>query len=326
MKQMLMSKGAKIIVEVCAGVKAGEKAVVVTEPVMLSMAQAISSAIMAVGAEPVITVMPPRKADGQEPPASVAAAMKASDVFFNVVNKSITHTQATRDAAANGSRGIMMTQFNEEMLMHGGVFADFANIAPQCQAVAKAMENSKVITVTTPLGTNVTFSAEGRPGNALTCITKPGKFTTVPTIEANVSPIEGTAEGVIIADASIPYIGIGLLEEPIRCEVNKGFITKVEGGKQAQMLIADWQAKNDPNVYNVAELGIGLNPECSFIGAMLEDEGVYGSIHFGIGTNITLGGHTKAACHYDLIINHATVIADGKVILKDGKVLTCLRA
>lgn len=321
MKQMLMSKGAKIIVAVCAGVKAGEKAVVVTEPIMLSMAEAIASAIVAAGAEPVMTVMPPRKADGQEPPASVAAAMKASDVFFNVVNKSITHTQATRDAAAAGSRGIMMTQFNEEMLMHGGVFADFAAIAPQCQAVAKAMENSTLIQVTTPLGTNVTFSAIGRPGNALTCITGPGKFTTVPTIEANVSPIEGTAEGVIVADASIPYIGIGLLEEPIRCKVEKGLITKVEGGKQAQMLIDDWAAKNDPNVYNIAELGIGLNPECSFIGAMLEDEGVYGSIHFGIGTNITLGGHTKAACHYDLIIKHATVVADGIVILQDGKVV-----
>lgn len=320
MKQMLMSKGARIIVEVCAGVKPGEKAVVVTEPVMMDMAEAIASAVAAVGAEPVITVMPPRKSDGQEPPAAVAAAMKASDVFFNVVNKSITHTQATRDAAAGGSRGIMMTQFNEGMLMHGGVFADFANIAPQCKAVAEAMANSKLITVTTPLGTHVTLSAEGRRGNALTCITSPGHFTTVPTIEANVSPVEGTAEGIIIADASIPYIGIGLLEEPIRCTVEKGFITKVEGGKQAKMLIDDWASKNDPNVYNIAELGIGLNPECSFIGAMLEDEGVYGSIHFGIGTNITLGGHTKAACHYDLILTNATVVADGKVVLKDGKV------
>lgn len=320
MKQMLMSKGAKIIVEVCAGVKAGEKAVIVTEPSMMGMAEAIAAAVVAADAEPIITIMPPRKADGQEPPVAVAAAMKASDVFFNVVNKSITHTQATRDAAAAGSRGIMMTQFNEGMLMHGGVFADFAAVAPQCQAVAQAMADSKVITVTTPLGTNITFSAEGRPGNALTCITSPGHFTTVPTVEANVSPIEGTAEGVIIADASIPYIGIGLLEEPIRCKVEKGFITEVIGGKQAQMLIEDWQAKNDPNVYNIAELGIGLNPECTFVGAMLEDEGVYGSVHFGIGTNITLGGHTKAACHYDLIMKHATVIADGKVVLKDGKV------
>lgn len=36
--------------------------------------------------------------------------------------------------------------------------------------------------------------------------------------------------------------------------MEKGFITKVEGGKQAKMLIDDWAAKNDPNVYNIAVL------------------------------------------------------------------------
>lgn len=321
MKQYQLAKGAKIIVEVCAQVKAGEKALVVTEPKMLNMAEAMMAALVNVDAEPVMVVMPPRDVDGQEPPAAVAAAMKASDVFFNVVDKSITHTNATRQAAASGARGIMMTQFNEAMLHHGGVFADFATIAPQCEKVAQALANSELVHVTTPLGTDITFKAPGRRGNALTCITAAGKFTTVPTIEANVSPLEGTAEGIIVADASIPYIDIGLLEEPVRCTVEKGFITKVEGGKQAKALADDWASKNDPNVYNVAELGIGLNPCCSFTGAMLEDEGVYGSVHFGIGTNITLGGVVKAASHYDLIMTKPTVVADGVVILKDGQVL-----
>ncbi|MEG1849551.1 MAG: hypothetical protein RR197_03250 [Oscillospiraceae bacterium] len=54
---------------------------------------------------------------------------------------------------------------------------------------------------------------------------------------------------------------------------------------------------------------------------MLEDEGVYGSAHIGIGTSITLGGVVKAACHYDLIMHRATVEADGVVILRDGVLL-----
>ena len=175
--------------------------------------------------------------------------------------------------------------------------------------------------MTTPFGTDLKFCAENRRGNALYCLVEKGKFSTAPTVEANVSPIEGTSEGIIVADASVPYIGIGLLKEPIVCKVEKGFITSIEGGKQAKLLSEDLANKKDPNVYNIAELGIGLNPNCRFIGLMLEDEGVYGSCHIGIGTSVNLGGVLKAACHYDLIMTKPTIIADGITIMKDGELV-----
>lgn len=320
MKQILMARGAKIIVETCAGMKAGEKALIVTEPEMNNIALAVASAIIAINAEPVIIYIAPRSSDGQEPPIMTAKAMEYSDVFFNIVKTSITHTRATRDAVNAGSRGIMMTQFNEDMLIKGGVFANFNEIAPQCKKIAKSLENSNNITLTSKHGTNLSFSAKGRRGNALTCLISKGEFTTVPTIEANVSPLEGSANGEIVANASVPYIGIGLLTEPIYFKVKDNFIIDVKGGKQADVLKRNWESKKDPNVYNIAEMGIGLNPECSFIGSMLEDEGVYGSVHIGTGTSITLGGIIKAACHYDLIMTDATINVDGKEILKDSKV------
>jgi leucyl aminopeptidase (aminopeptidase T) len=57
-----------------------------------------------------------------------------------------------------------------------------------------------------------------------------------PNIECSSSPIEGTSEGVIIVDASIPYYGIGLVSEPIRFDVSKGRVTKISGGYQADFL------------------------------------------------------------------------------------------
>ena len=143
----------------------------------------------------------------------------------------------------------------------------------------------------------------------------------MPTVEANVSPLEGTAQGVIVANASIPYIGIGVLEEPVTCQVKDGFITSITGGREAAMLEKDLASKEDPNVYNIAELGVGLNPQCRFIGFMLEDEGVRGSVHIGIGTDITLGGNLKAACHYDLIMTEPTLLADGEMLLHNGQVM-----
>ena len=69
-----------------------------------------------------------------------------------------------------------------------------------------------------------------------------------------------------------------------------------------------------------AEMGIGMNPACSFKGLMLEDEGVLGSIHIGTGTNITLGGVVKARSHYDLIMRAPTLILDGEVLIQDGQI------
>lgn len=319
MKEIYMSRGADKVVTVCVKVKQGEEVLIVTEESKLKIANAIAAAVYRVGAEPILTIMEPRQQDSQEPPQVIAAAMKQSDAFISVVSKSITHTHAVKDAVAAGSRGVVLTQFSEEMLIRGGIECDFETVKPACKAMAAAMAGSKEILLTTEAGTNLRFSAEGRRGNSLYCMVEKGEFSTIPTVEANVSPLENTANGIIVADSSIPYIGIGILEEPIRFVVENGRITSIEGGRQAKQLIKDLEEKNDPNVYNIAELGVGLNPNCKFIGFMLEDEGVFGSAHIGIGTSITLGGTVKAACHYDLIMKEATIKADGKLLLDGGK-------
>lgn len=166
-------------------------------------------------------------------------------------------------------------------------------------------------------GTDITFSIKDRPVNVLTGIPEAGELAPVPTIEVNVVPVTGSAEGVIVADASIPYLGIGLLTEPVICEVREGRITKIEGGGQAAFLRDHWAAIGHPAVYNVAELGIGLNPHAILTGDMLIDEGGVGTIHWGIGTSITLGGEVSAPTHYDLLGWLPVVEVDG-ICLMDG--------
>lgn len=321
MKKILMGKIADKILDVNLNMKAGEKLAIITEPEKLSIAEAIAASAVRKDIEPAIVIMMPRDTDGQEPSKVIAGAMKSSDAFLSVVGKSITHTNAVKDAIAANSRGLVLTQFSEDMMIRGGMEADFETLAPLCKKVANALAEGKHIHLTTAFGTDLTFDSTGRRGNALYGLVEPGQFSTIPTIEANTTPIEGTAQGVIVADASCPYLGIGLLKEPIRLEVKDGFITDITGGSQAKILADDLASKNDPGVYNIAELGIGLNPACRFIGLMLEDEGVYGSAHIGIGTSVNLGGTLKAACHYDVIMAKPTVVVDGKTILKDGEVM-----
>jgi len=52
---------------------------------------------------------------------------------------------------------------------------------------------------------------------------------------------------------------------------------------------------------------------------MLEDEGVYGTIHFGIGDNHTMGGCIESSMHTDVVVKNPTVIIDKKIVIKSGK-------
>jgi len=320
MKDILMTKGAKILVDVCTKVKLGEEVLIVSDMVKTKIAEVLAEVVKERGAEVMISIMIPREKAGQEPPLPVAAAMKEADVVFSPVSYSITHTYAVKEAVEAGTRIIVMTDFTEELMISGGIEANFGELKPICKGVANKLAQGKRLRLTTPGGTDLTMDITGRRGNALYCVVEPGEFSTVPTVEANTSPLEGTANGKIVADASIPYLGIGLLDQPVYMEVTNGYITKIEGGRQADIFRKDLESQKDKNAFNVAEIGLGLNPKCKMIGIMLEDEGVRGTAHIGIGTSITLGGKIKTTCHYDVIMWHPQVEVDGQIIIDDKEV------
>ena len=317
-----MIVGAKKILNQCISIEEEETLLIITDS---KMDQVICDALMEAArffsVEPTLVQMEQRKMDGDEPPAPVASAMMDADAILCPVSVSITHTQAVKNAAKAGSRILVMTAFTRRLMMEGGINADFKAQAPICKKLASIFHDGSKIDIKTPGGTNLQAKIEKRRGNALTCIVKPGQFSTLPTIEANVSPVEGTANGIIVADASIPYLGIGFLDEPITFKVENGFITDIEETNQSAILKDNLKSKGNIHVYNIAEFGVGLNPECKMTGVMLDDEGVLGSAHIGIGSNLTLGGNLKAPIHYDLVIWKPTVIVDDSLIIKKGELV-----
>ena len=60
--------------------------------------------------------------------------------------------------------------------------------------------------------------------------TEPGKFTSLPSGEAAVAPLEGKTQGNIIIDFAMD--GIGLLSQPIRLEVKDGRVISIQGGRR----------------------------------------------------------------------------------------------
>lgn len=319
---MQMDRGARIIVRTCARVQSGEEVLVVTDEQRWPIAQALMAAAAREGATVNAVVTAPRTMDNEPPSPSVAAAMKHADVVIMPVTHSLSHTVATREAIAAGARVLSMAAFTPGQMVAGGLMADFEGRKPVCDRMADRLTAAGVVRVTTAAGTDLTLSIEGRTGNSHGCILDGPGFTAVPNIEANISPLDGTTEGVLVADGSIPNYGIGVLEEPVIFRMEGGFVRSISGSAQARFLKELLRAQDDPWVYNIAQFAIGLNPECrDFTGEMLNDEGVNGTIHIGIGTSANLGGDVQAKTHFDAVIREPTVTFDGEPVIEAGVVL-----
>lgn len=318
-----MMKGARKIVEVCAAVKPGETVVIATDSVMLDIADVLAAAAHERDAEVIVTVMTPREVDGAEPPRVVVEAMKAADVALLPVSYSVSHSEGLREAMASGTRVASLVAFTKDMLVRGGIEADFPKLRPLCDAVAGMFSEAGEAVLTTPGGTDLRVNLSGRPGNSHPCIVDtPGKFTAIPNVEANISPVEGEGEGVIVFDGSIPNLRMGVVDAPVIVEVRGGSIVKISGGRQAAILQRIWERQSDPSVYNIAQLAVGLNPECTpFTGVWLNDHGAYGTVHIGIGTSASLGGTTQASLHFDGMMYRPTLTLDGRPVLENGDVV-----
>jgi len=313
--------GAKILVETCVGVRAGESVVIVTDPERLPIARALVEATEEVEGIPMVVVPPPRSIDNEEPGPVVAAALAGADAVFLPVSLAMAHTRAVREAIGAGARVLSMTAFTERMMGEGGLFTDFAARRPLCQALAARLSEGSTLRVTNPAGTELSMSLVGRTGNSHACLLDGPGFSAVPNIEANVAPAQGSADGVFVVDGSIPYYGVGVIREPVTFRMTDGFVVSIQGGEQARFLADLLARQGDRWVYNVAQFAFGLNPDCKdFTGEMLNDEGVNGTIHVGIGTSANLGGTVSAKTHFDAIIREPTVWIDGEVVVRDGNV------
>ncbi|MFB6174253.1 MAG: aminopeptidase [Halobacteriales archaeon] len=315
------TRGAGRVVGTCANVAAGEAVLVVSDWRTATVGERLAAAARERTDHVSMTLMDPREYDGNEPPDTVAAAMIEADVVLTPVWRSITHSAATRAALEAGARVVSLVKFTPDQLVEGGLYADYEGMAPHCEAMAGKFGDAEEARVTSPQGTDATFDLSGRGGNAHTGIVEDdGEFTALVHIEANVSPVEGTAEGRLVFDGAVPNLDVGVLEEDLVMEVADGAVTSVEGGSAADRIRRAWAEHDDPAVYTIAQLAVGMNPECrEFTGQFSNDHGRYGNVHVGIGTSSNLGGETTAPVHFDAMMAEPTLELDGETVLEGGE-------
>ena len=314
--ELEMIRTSKSIVEECLSVRPDEEVVVITDPRKVGVAKSIATAANAAGATTVTSIMPLLDSHGNEPPPTIAESMKTADVAFTCTTHAITHTHARLEAAEAGTRSGILRGVTEDMMVEGAMSVDFEELRRVTEALATLMTDASRATVTSDEGTDVEFSIEGTQAHSLDgYFHEEYGFATLPPGEAPTHPVEGTANGTIVVDVSMD--NIGMLDEPIRLEVQDGFVTEVSGGDEAEQL-REILANSDENAGNLAEFAIGTNPKARLIGNTAEDKKKAGTMHFAIGDNESLGGSTRSDIHLDGVLRKPTVRLDDRTVVKDG--------
>lgn len=320
MKNLTKLDTASIIaVKDCMGAKKHEKILVITDEQKREIGLSLHENAVRLGYYSLLVEMKSGKINGEEPPQEIAELMQKFNVVLCPTAKSLTHTDARRAASAKGVRVATFPGITKEVMIRG-LNADYKKISKLTIKLQKILETGKNIRVTTKIGTDISFSIAGRKAFASKGLFHAkGESGNLPTGEAFLAPVEGTANGVFIVDGSMA--GLGLIKNAnIKIEVENGYATKISGGTLANKLKAMLD-KVGKDARNIAEFGIGTNDSAKLSGILLEDEKVMGTIHIALGNNVSMGGSVNVPIHLDGVVKKPTVWMDEKLLMKDGKLL-----
>jgi leucyl aminopeptidase (aminopeptidase T) len=259
---------------------------------------------------------------GKEPGKAVAEKLRQADVLIAIVNYSLSHTGARAAATEAGVRIASMPGFEARMFHPGGPMSvDYQQVAEDTKRLAELVTAAQRATVRSHAGINISFSLAGRKGGVDTGLcTEKAAWSNLPAGEAYAAPLEGTAEGVIVVQAGwYPD-----LAEDMLLAFERGLVVRLEGGgKVGDKFRELLQLGRDDEIHrsrrNLAELGIGTNPNAKQPDNVLEAEKIKGTVHLAIGDDSHMGGTVVADLHEDFVIPQPDLLLDDRLVIEGGE-------
>lgn len=246
----------------------------------------------------------------------------AVDAIVALSNYSTSHTMFRHFLCTiAGTRYASMPLFDMQMLT-GAMNLDWKALARRTRKLAKAINRSVSIRITTPDGTDLRMGTRGRRAVADTGIlTRPGAFGNLPAGEAYLAPLEGTAQGTLVLN----WAPTRRLASPITLDINEGRVVTVSGRDEYARILEAKLGERRDNA-NIAELGIGTNDQARRPDNILESEKILGTVHVALGDNSTFGGTVKTPFHQDFVFfSPSLIITDREgarhTLLKNGRLL-----
>jgi 2,5-dihydroxypyridine 5,6-dioxygenase len=255
-------------------------------------------------------------------------ALKAADIVIDLMFLLFSEEQI--EITDSGTRMLLVL---EPMEVLTRMFPN-EDLRRRVEAGEERLKNGKVMRITSPAGTDVTYRLGQYPVITEYGFTDtPGRWDHWPSGFMFTSGYDDGVEGtVILSPGDIVCAFRRYVTSPVKLTIERGFVTGIEGTGFEATLIRDYMASfNDKRAFAVSHIGWGLNERANWHHmAVTEHPGneigmdalsFYGNVLFSTGPNSELGGTNDTPCHLDMPLRGCTLTVDDELIIKDGDVV-----
>ena len=312
---MSLKDGAETIINQCLDVENDEKVLVLNDSNDEDLIDPLLEVLEGRGLENELIKYEEPESHGEEPPEHVADAMKNFDVVIAPTMKSLSHTDARKEANKAGTRIATLPTVSKE-IWNSSLQADYQRVKEITEKVYSLLEEASEVRVTTPSGTDLSFEIDiDTYHNDTGIISEKCGFGNLPAGEPNGYPEK--ISGTLVLD----HFPFSPAAEKV--EIKDGEVIAIESeGTESSELEKTFEKHRCGK--KMAEFGFGTNPEAELIGNTLQDEKVLGTVHLAFGDNCSYvpeGDERRNPCpiHWDSVCESPTVYFDDKKILDEGR-------
>jgi len=257
-------------------------------------------------------------------PAAIAA-LKASDLVLDLMTLLFSPEQ--HEILQTGTKILLAIEPPEVLCRLVPTEADRARV----QAAAKEIEAASQMRITSRAGTDLVCRLGSFPAiSEYGFVDQPGRWDHWPSGFVLTWPDEGASQGRVVLDRGDILLPMkDYVSDPITLSIENGYVVRIEGGLQADLLKEYMASYEDPEAYAVSHIGWGLQPRAHWsmlahynkethIG--MDARAFEGNFLWSMGPNNEAGGHRTTACHIDIPMRHCSVALDGRPVVIDGVV------
>jgi 2,5-dihydroxypyridine 5,6-dioxygenase len=205
-----------------------------------------------------------------------------------------------------------------------------ARLRERVEAGAEMLGKAKTLRFTNEAGSDVTYQLGAYPTMTQYGYTDtPGRWDHWPSGFLFTGGADDGVDGkVVIAPGDIIFPFKSYVQTAIELTIERGKITKIEGGVDADLLREYMASFNDPDAYGISHIGWGMleTAQWSILahdrrGMGMHGRSFYGNVLFSTGPNGELGGPNETLCHVDVPMRNCTLYLDDEPIVVDGEIV-----